>query len=62
MQANGTAPDPTVARLVQQLDQERRKRIRAQRQAHALRMALDRQIAKAAEAKGKAEPTRPDGR
>jgi hypothetical protein len=44
MQASA-APDPTVARLVQQLDAERRARITAERRLRVVRLALARVMA-----------------
>lgn len=57
---NGTAPDPRLARLVQQVDQERRARIKAERKTSLSGVSLQRAIRYAAHAKRRRVP-QPDG-
>jgi hypothetical protein len=51
MQTNSVAADPRLLRLAQELDRERRERIRAQRQTRALKLALSRVLAAQRKAK-----------
>jgi hypothetical protein len=53
MQTNNVAPDQRLQRLVQEVDRERKGRIKAERQSRALRLALARALAKISDAKAK---------
>ena len=51
MLTNNTAADPRLAKLVQQVDTERKGRITAERRVRALRLALARALAAQRKAK-----------